>query len=115
MSRQIHKSLAAHEPPYAVAFAALGDETRLALVQRLSAGRPVSISELTAGARITRQAVTKHLRVLERAGIVRSQRWGRETRFALDRRPLHDLQVYLERVGRQWDETLGRLKVFVEE
>lgn len=102
-------------PPRIALFAALGDATRLELVQRLSAGGASSISHLSEGAQMTRQAVTKHLRVLERAGIVRSERQGRETRFVLERRPLHDLQVYLERVGRQWDEALERLKTFVEE
>jgi len=115
MLRKSHKRRAAHQPPHAVVFAALGDKTRLALVERLSGGRSASILELTADAPITRQAVTKHLRVLEDAGIVRSKRAGRETRFALHLAPLHGLQVYLDRVGRQWDETLGRLKAFVEE
>ncbi len=115
MSQKSRERVAGPKPAYAVAFAALGDETRLLLVRRLAAGDPVSISELAAGAQITRQAITKHLRVLERAQIVRSQHAGRETRFLLNRRPLHDLQAYLERVGAQWDDALGRLKTFVEE
>ena len=96
-------------------FAALGDETRLALVAKLSSGRPHSISELTRGSRLTRQAITKHLRVLESAGIVRGVHAGRESRFEFDPRPIEEMKDYLESVSRQWDEALGRLKAFVEE
>lgn len=96
-------------------FAALGDPTRLSLVARLSAGEPYSISQLTAGSHLTRQAVTKHLRVLERAGLVRHVRAGRERRFELNPRPLHDLRRYLDSVSAQWDQALVRLKSFVED
>lgn len=96
-------------------FAALGDETRLALVARLSDGRPHSISQLTTGTRLTRQAVTKHLRVLEKAGVVRCARRGRESRFEFNPQPIEQLKQYLDRVSEQWDEALGRLKAFVEE
>ncbi len=101
-------------------FAALGDETRLALVARLSNGSPASISQLTdtqpaGGSRLTRQAITKHLRVLERARIVHGVRSGRESLFALDPNPIQDLKEYLETVSAQWDQALGRLKSFVEE
>ena len=95
-------------------FAALGDQTRLSLVARLSAGYPCSISELTSGSRLTRQAITKHLRVLEDAGLVRHVRAGRERRFELDPRPIHDLRRYLDDVSAQWDQALSRLKSFVE-
>lgn len=98
----------------AVVFAALGDETRLSLVIALSAGEPRSIAQLTGGSRLTRQAITKHLRVLENAGIVRSVRSGRESRFAFDPAPLNDLKDYLARVSEQWDQALGRLKSLVE-
>ncbi len=98
----------------AVLFAALGDKTRLALVARLSAGRPASIAQLTAGARITRQAVTKHLCVLQSAGIVHSVRAGRENRFALEPRLFQEMKEYLSFISRQWDESLARLKSFVE-
>ncbi len=96
-------------------FAALGDDTRLGLVAKLCRGRRHSISQLTAGSRLTRQAITKHLRVLERAGIVRGVRAGRESLFELDPRPIHDVRDYLEQVSAQWDEALARLKAFVEE
>ena len=101
-------------------FAALGDETRLALVARLSDRRPASISQLTdaqplGGSKLTRQAITKHLRVLERARIVHGVRVGRERMFELDPEPIDELKKYLERVSEQWDQALGRLKAFVEE
>jgi DNA-binding transcriptional ArsR family regulator len=99
----------------AAGFAALGDATRLSLVGRLSGGEPQSIARLTSGTPLTRQAVTKHLRVLEGAGVVHSVRVGRESRFALEPRRLDDLRAYLELVSRQWDEALARLKTFVED
>ena len=95
-------------------FAALGDETRLALVARLNDGRSHSIAQLTAGTRLTRQAVTKHLRVLQNAGVVRCARSGRESRFELDLQPIMELREYLDRVSQQWDVALSRLKAFVE-
>jgi DNA-binding transcriptional ArsR family regulator len=99
---------------YARVFAALGDETRLRLVAKLSSGQPSSISQLTEGSRLTRQAITKHLRVLENARIVRSVRTGRESRFAFDPEPIADIKNYLDFVSEQWDQTLARLRSFVE-
>ena len=96
-------------------FAALGDETRLHLLSRLSRGRPRSIAELTAGTPLTRQAVTKHLRVLERARLIHSTRSGRESLFELDPKPLEQARDFLAQVSAQWDATLGRLKAFVED
>ena len=96
-------------------FAALGDETRLTLVVRLSAGQPQSISQLTEGTRLTRQAVTKHLRVLESAGIVHNIRNGRESRFEFNPQPIAEMKEYLESVSAQWDRALSRLKSFVED
>jgi DNA-binding transcriptional ArsR family regulator len=95
-------------------FAALGDETRLLLLAKLSSGEPHSISQLTSGSRLTRQAITKHLRVLEDVGIVHSVRHGRESRFEFNPRPLEDAREYLELVSAQWDQALARLKSFVE-
>jgi len=99
---------------HARVFAALGGSVRLRLVAKLSGGQPHSIAQLTAGSRLTRQAVTKHLRVLERAGIVRSARAGRERLFRFDPEPIEDLQKYLQMVSEQWDRALGRLKSYVE-
>ena len=96
-------------------FAALGAETRLSLVEKLSNGVPRSISQLAEGSTLTRQAITKHLRVLKGAGVVQSVRVGRETRFEFRLEPLKELQSYLERVSAQWDNKLARLKAFVEE
>jgi DNA-binding transcriptional ArsR family regulator len=96
-------------------FAALGDETRLGLLARLTNGEPQSISHLTSGTRLTRQAVTKHLRVLEGAGVVHSVKTGRESRFALEPKTIIDAQTYLDQVSRQWDNALARLKALVEE
>jgi DNA-binding transcriptional ArsR family regulator len=102
------------QPAPAVLFAALGDETRLALVAKLRNGRPSSISELTIGSRVSRQAITKHLRVLQKAGMVHSARAGRQSLFKLDPRPIGEMQEYLDQVSKQWDQALARLKVFVE-
>lgn len=96
-------------------FAALGDETRLQLVSKLSGGKPRSISQLTAGSKLTRQAISKHLGVLRRAGMVHSQRAGRERRFELDPRSLAGVRDYLDQVSAQWDHALARLKAFVED
>lgn len=99
---------------HAPVFAALGDETRLALVTKLSDGQRQSISQLAAGSKVTRQAITKHLQVLENAGVVRSTREGRESLYAFEPQPLEDLRSYLEQVSKHWDDALGRLKAFVE-
>lgn len=95
-------------------FAALGDETRLLLVTKLADGQTCSISRLTRGSRLTRQAITKHLRVLEEVGLVRCSRRGRESLFQLDPQPFADMRDYLDFVSGQWDQALGRLKAFVE-
>lgn len=99
----------------ATVFAALGDETRLNVVGKLLSGEPQSIARLTEGTQLTRQAVTKHLRVLEHAGVVRSVRAGREALFELKPAPIEDARAYLERISRQWDDALARLKAFAED
>lgn len=96
-------------------FAALGDETRLSLVTLLSDGAERRITELTAPTSISRQAVTKHLKVLEQAGLVAKQRVGRETRYRLKPEPLSDAQSYLATISAQWDRALTRLQALVEE
>jgi DNA-binding transcriptional ArsR family regulator len=98
----------------APAFAALGDPTRLALVAKLCRGESYSIAALTEGSGLTRQAMTKHLRVLEGVGIVRCVRRGRERLFAFNPEPVDEMRATLEFVSQQWDEALGRLKRFVE-
>jgi DNA-binding transcriptional ArsR family regulator len=99
---------------HAPVFAALSDETRLLLVAKLSDGVPCSISQLTEDSTISRQAVTKHLRVLESAGLVRGETAGRECLFELEPRPLEEVRDYLDLVSKQWDEALARLKKLVE-
>jgi DNA-binding transcriptional ArsR family regulator len=99
---------------HALLFAAMGDSTRLALVTQLAAGEPRSIAQLTCGSRLTRQAISKHLRVLERAGIVRGRHSGRESLFWLAPQPIEQMQSFLSEVSRQWDGALDRLKSFVE-
>jgi DNA-binding transcriptional ArsR family regulator len=115
MSRKTLKSAAFKMERQAALFAALGDKTRLSLVVRLTGGEPRSISNLARDSALTRQAVTKHLRVLEEAGLVRAQRQGRENLFMLEPRPFTELRTYLEYVSSQWDLALQRLKAFVEE
>ena len=95
-------------------FSALGDATRLSLLATLARGQPRSISQLTEGSKITRQAVTKHLRVLESVGIVHCVHAGRKRLFEFDREPLAEVREYLDFVSEQWDQALARLKSFVE-
>lgn len=95
-------------------FAALGDATRLALVDRLSTSRPHSIAQLALGLPVTRQAVTKHLEVLSHAGLVRDFRQGRERLWQPEAKRLEEARLYLDAVSRRWDERLARLKTFVE-
>ncbi len=95
-------------------FRALGDETRLSLLAKLSSGKRYSIAELTEGTKLTRQAVTKHLRVLQRVRMVHGTRQGRESLFGFDPKPVIEMKEYLEYVSRQWDVALARLKNFVE-
>lgn len=96
-------------------FAALGDATRLELVSRLNDGAPMSISQLSDGLALTRQGVSKHLVVLEEAGIIASRRVGREHRFSFDPDGLAAVRRYLDRVSEQWDDAISRLKNFVED
>ena len=115
MSRKRRSSVTAGPQARARVFVALGDTTRLALVAKLSSGQPRSISDLTRGSRLSRQAITKHLRVLESAGFVHSVRAGRENLFEFDPQPLTGIKEYLDSVSEQWNRALSRLKSFVEE
>jgi len=99
----------------ATVFAALGDETRLAVLAKLCNGVPQSISRLAAGTELSRQAVTKHLRVLANAGVVRNTRVGRESLFELELQPIEEVRDYLDHVSKQWDHALARLKSHVEQ
>jgi DNA-binding transcriptional ArsR family regulator len=106
---------AAHVRDAAPLFAALGDATRLRLLARLSAHGPASIAGLRARADVTRQAVTKHLAVLARAGLVRDERRGRERIWRLESRRLGEAQAHLDRISRAWDDALERLRDLVED
>ena len=96
-------------------FAALGDETRLQLVSRLCREGPLSITRLAEGSRMTRQAITKHLRVMEGARLLECTRRGRETLWKLDEQRLDDARRYLSLISKQWDDALERLRSFVED
>jgi DNA-binding transcriptional ArsR family regulator len=108
------RTLAKNIEDAAPVFAALGDETRLKLVARLCAG-PASITHLTTGSAITRQAITKHLQVLADAGLVRDIRRGREHIWEFEAERLAEARRCLDEISRQWDAALERLKKFVEE
>ena len=95
-------------------FAALGDETRLKLIARLSDAGPQSIASLADGFHISRQAISKHLRVISGAGLARSEARGRETVWELEPHGLADARRYLDVISKDWDAALGRLKDLVE-
>jgi DNA-binding transcriptional ArsR family regulator len=101
--------------PAAPMFAALGDATRLGLVRRLSAEGPLSITRLSEGSGMTRQAITRHLHALGKVGLVREAREGREHMFSLDLKRIEIARQYLDQVSAQWDAAAARLKAFVEE
>src|SRR4051812_30818931 len=94
-------------------FAALGDPTRLRVLTQLSTTGPLSIAALTAGADVTRQAITKHLNTLADADLVRARRQGRECIWELHPQSLQSAHRYLNRISQQWDSALQRLKAFV--
>ncbi len=96
-------------------FAALGDATRLRLLGRLSVDGPLSISHLSEGTGVTRQAITRHLYALGDAGLVRNARRGRERVWELDLKRLEKARRYLDQIAAQWDEAANRLKLFVED
>lgn len=95
--------------------AALGDESRLDIIRKLSRRGPQSITNLAAGAAISRQGLTKHLHLLHEAGLVRSERRGRERIWKLEPKRLEDVRKYLAHISQQWDAALIRLKAAVEE
>ena len=96
-------------------FAALGDETRLRLVSRLCEDGAMSITKLADGSDVSRQAITKHLHVLEAAGLMRVTRRGRESVWTLEPERLDEVRRHLDVISKQWDRTLERLKSFVED
>lgn len=111
MSKLSNAAVLEHRAPV---FAALGDPTRLALVGKLLDRKPHSISMLSSGSKMTRQAITKHLTVLEDVGLVLKVKQGRECLYELDPKPLRPLREYLDVIAAQWDHALLNLKAFVE-
>ena len=102
-------------PTFAPIFAALGDETRLRIIAVLCVGGAMSITQLTTGTDITRQAVTKHLVVLADAGLVRDVKVGRERLWEFEPSQLDEARRSLEIISQQWDAALERLRKMVEE
>jgi len=95
-------------------FFALGDETRLSVVTKLSAGPALSATALSEGAHVTRQAILKHLNVLEGAGLVTHEKRGREVLYALELSRFDEARTFLDRVSASWDRALERLRQLVE-
>jgi DNA-binding transcriptional ArsR family regulator len=95
-------------------FAALGDEIRLSLIQKLIQHGPTALGKLAQGEQVTRQAVTKHLAVLQSAGLARVTQRGRERVWEVQPEKLEEASQYLNRISREWDRALQRLKQFVE-
>jgi DNA-binding transcriptional ArsR family regulator len=105
----------ASERAVAVVFSALGDGTRLSVVRKLGTGGASTATALADGAKVTRQAIVKHLQVLEGAGLVTHERRGREVLYALDPQRLDEARLYLEGVSASWDRAIERLRELVEE
>ncbi len=115
MSTKAKAKAAKNSAAAAQVFAALGDQTRVELVERLCDGSPSSISQLSAGSALSRQGITTHLRALEQAGLVSSEKIGRESLYRYNTQPLHDAKSYIDVVSQQWDQAFDRLKLLLEE
>jgi DNA-binding transcriptional ArsR family regulator len=109
------RSSAARVADAAPVFAALGDATRLGLVARLCVDGPLSITRLSEGADVTRQAISKHLHALSDAGLVRGTQRGRERIWELEPRRIENARRYLDQISAQWDAAIDRLRAFVED
>lgn len=101
-------------PATAASFAALGDPTRFAIVAQLGAEGPRPTMALTANASASRQAISKHLRILESAGLIRGARLGRHRVWTLEDARLAEMRFYLSEISAQWDQALARLRLLVE-
>ena len=104
----------AREQVAADVFFALGDRTRLSVVRKLGSGGALSATALSDGAKVTRQAIVKHLHVLERVGLVTHEKHGREVLYALEPRRLDDARAFLDAVSAGWDRAIERLRQMVE-
>jgi DNA-binding transcriptional ArsR family regulator len=96
-------------------FDALGDPNRLRIIVRLCDLGPSSTSQLTGVIPVTRQAASKHLQLLESAGLVTSSRRGRERVWTVQTEPLGRASDYLTQLSRRWDAAVDRLRAYVEE
>jgi DNA-binding transcriptional ArsR family regulator len=105
----------ARESAVANVFFALGDGTRLSVLKKLCAGGALSATTLSDGAKVTRQAIVKHLQVLEGAGLVKHEKRGREVLYVLEPRRLDDARAFLDGVSTSWDRAIERLRRMVEE
>jgi len=102
------------EQELAGVFAALGDATRLALVTRLLAAGALSATAPAEGQAISRQAIVKHLQVLEAARLVVHERQGREVLYSLDAQQVDAARAFLDAISTGWDRALARLRTLVE-
>ncbi|HYH51398.1 MAG TPA: metalloregulator ArsR/SmtB family transcription factor [Acidimicrobiia bacterium] len=102
------------DPKPGAVFEALADPTRREVMRRLAEGGPATATELAGELPVTRQAVAKHLATLAEAGLVSSDRHGRETRFSFTPEPLADAVSWMADVGRQWDDRLSALSQYLE-
>ena|SRR5689334_1886432 len=105
----------AHKVAVADVFFALGDRTRLSVVNKLGSGGALSATALSAGAKVTRQAIVKHLQVLQGAGLVTHEKRGREVLYALEPRRLDEARAFLDDVSASWDRAIERLRSWVED
>jgi len=96
-------------------FTAVADPTRRGMLARMRTEGPLSIKQLAATLPISRQAVTKHLGVLQAVGLVRVQKAGRERLHSLNSSPLREVEDWLEPYARVWDEHLSRLQLHLED
>src|SRR5262245_9304876 len=106
---------AARERAVADVFFALGDGTRLSVVRKLGSGGALSATALSDGAKVTRQAIVKHLQVLEGAGLVTHEKRGREVLYALKPEGLENARGFLDGVSASWDRAIERLRRMVEQ
>lgn len=101
-------------PESAPIFAALGDTTRLEIVARLSYRGPQTVAKLAIHSGVSRQAISKHVHVLEHAGLVRGKKLGRERLLELETRRFEEARRYLNDISVEWDAALDRLRKIVE-
>ena len=103
------------QPPTPDAFAALSDPTRRQIVELLAEGGAQRIADIASDFDMSRQAVTKHLDILNKAGVVITERRGRERFNRLAGDAFDPIRDWLTRYGRFWDDKLGQLKKIIEE